>query len=164
MQLKVVQKYFTLFHSKFTVFDEGDNLVYTVEPEKRAVLRYRILDRDGNVLLIAKKRYFRFRKTFEILSPNDETVLYKVRKRVRIAKRFIFQDFTSDKIWDFRGNLFAYNFTMKKNGEIAIYFDKTFFTIRDTIKADVVDQEDMPLAVAMSAIIDTWFHQKKGSR
>ena len=65
MKLIIKQQFFTLF-DKFDVYDEGDNIVYTVEGQFALTKTLSVLDHDGNEAAKLTRRFFTILPTFDI--------------------------------------------------------------------------------------------------
>ena len=74
MKLIIKQQFFTLF-DKFDVYDEGDNIVYTVEGQFALTKTLSVLDHDGNEAAKLTRRFFTILPTFDIEVDGEERII-----------------------------------------------------------------------------------------
>lgn len=157
MRYIIKQKIFS-FGDKFNINDEEGVPRYQVEGKFFSIgKKLNIYDMEGNHLVYIEQEIFRLLPEY-FLYENDEVVA-KVKKEFTFLKpkiniESVYGDFTID------GSVFAYNFTVSKDGEEVARVSKEFLTLSDTYGVEIFgDNDDFLLALVI--VIDQIFHDNR---
>ena len=131
MKLIIKQQFFTLF-DKFDVYDEGDNIVYTVEGQFALTKTLSVLDHDGNEAAI--------RKEFSLLTPQFDI------------------DYMN---WSVKGDILEWDYDVNdENGSLIAHISKEILNLTDTYCIDVEDDKNALHVLMLVLAIDAEKEQR----
>lgn len=157
MRYIIKQKIFSL-GDKFNISDQEGLPRYQVEGKFFSIgKKLNIYDMEGNHLVYIEQEIFRLLPEY-FLYENDEVVA-KVKKEFTFLKpkiniESVYGDFTID------GSVFAYNFTVSKDGEEVARVSKEFLTLSDTYGVEIFGDND-DFLIALVIVIDQIFHDNR---
>ena len=113
MKLIIKQQFFTLF-DKFDVYDEGDNIVYTVEGQFALTKTLSVLDHDGNEAAKLTRRFFTILPTFDI--EVDGVEIGTIRKEFSLLTPQFDIDYMN---WSVKGDILEWDYDVNdENGSL----------------------------------------------
>lgn len=148
------------FADRFNITDGTGTPKYQVEGKFFAIgKKLNIYDMQENHLIYIEQEIFRFLPEY-YLYENDEVVA-KVKKELTFFKpkvniESVYGDFTID------GSVFAYNFTVSRDGEIVTRINKEFISFSDTYGVEIYSDNEAFL-LALVIVIDQIFHDNKNN-
>ena len=132
MKLIIKQQFFTLF-DKFDVYDEGDNIVYTVEGQFALTKTLSVLDHDGNEAAKLTRRFFTILPTFDIDYMN----------------------------WSVKGDILEWDYDVNdENGSLIAHISKEILNLTDTYCIDVEDDKNALHVLMLVLAIDAEKEQR----
>ena len=155
----VRQKIFS-FADRFNITDEVGTPKYQVEGKFFTIgKKLDIYDMQENHLIYIEQEIFRFLPEY-YLHENDEVVA-KVKKELTFFKPKVnieskYGDFTID------GSVFAYNFTVSKDGIVVARISKEFLSFSDTYGVEIYGDNEAFL-LALVIVIDQIFHDNRNN-
>ncbi|TCK92348.1 uncharacterized protein YxjI [Natranaerovirga hydrolytica] len=160
MKYLIREKIFALTND-FTIKDENESPCYEVQSKFLTIgkkLHFR--DMSGTELLYIEQQLFKFLPEYFIYD-YKKNLLGKVKKKLSfITAQF---DITSSYgNYQMEGDLFRYNFVVRKNGLEVARVSKKFFSFTDHYGVDVADNEDQTFMLALIIVIDQIVHDNKG--
>lgn len=101
--------------------------------------------------------------TFHILSARQED---SDRQLATVKKKFtlLSQKFKIESVYgeySIEGDIFAYSFILRKNGNVIATVSKQFFAFSDTYGVEISGTEDHAFILALIIVIDQTIHDKK---
>lgn len=163
MRYIVRQKIFTI-GDKFTIKDEQDSDIYLVKRQFLSVgKKLRIYDMSENELCYIEQKLFKFMPEYHIFRNGELQAV--VKKKFAFLKH-IFLISASDSEYTVSGNMWGYEFSIKKEESIIATISKKFFSVADTYSVDIDDSQDQLKILSMVIVIDMVLHdaQNKGTR
>lgn len=165
MLLKLKQHFISLWKTSYSVKDENDKEIFKVSPSASLLTRFKIVDKDRNVLLVIKKEYFKFLPHYKIVD-KDGHVLAKVKKRwswTRNAYEITSMIEGDTSKYSMDSNVMGWAFVLKRDDQVLCSMGKKLFKLTDTYEIDVQDEDEMLLCIAMGVIMDHVQHNNKRS-
>ncbi len=159
MKLYIKQKVFS-FKDKFSVYDEHGEIKYTAEGEIFSFgKRLHIKDTSDREVIFIKQRLLTFLPKFEI------SVFEK--PPVEIVKNFTFfkHEYTIPA-WDItiKGDFFAHEYEVLRNGIEIAHLSKEWFTWGDTYAINIADPRDELMALAAILVVDCCMEVQNNAR
>ena len=148
MKLIIKQQFFTLF-DKFDVYDEGDNIVYTVEGQFALTKTLSVLDHDGNEAAKLTRRFFTILPTFDIEVDGEE--IGTIRKEFSLLTPQFDIDYMN---WSVKGDV------NDENGSLIAHISKEVFNLTDTYCIDVEDDKNALHVLMLVLAIDAEKEQR----
>lgn len=160
MEYKVRQKVFSI-GDKFTIRDMNDNDMFYVQGKIFSFgNKLRILDLANNELVYIEQKIFRFLPEYNIYMHNRHVAMVKKEFSFFKPKLYIQSDLGSFEV---EGNIFAYDFNVKKDNRIVASVSKKFFSWSDSYKVYIDDREDQVLMLALVIVLDQVFHDNNSN-
>lgn len=157
MRYLVKQRIFA-FGDSFNITDEGGRPVYRIQGKVFSLgNKLNIFDLAGNKLIYIEQKLLRFLPQYEIYE--GDTLVAKVKKQLTFLKaRFEiesgFGNFTVE------GDMWGYNFSVLRNGEIIAVVSKKLISFSDTYVVEVAEGEKDEFVLALAIVIDQVLHDK----
>ena len=161
MKLYVKQKFFSLIHDRFKVYDEAQQVIYEAHDKFFSIRnRTTLYDLQGHVVLELTRKIFSFVNTY-YLNINGEKEVSISRKFFDLRPRFYFTGLDLQV----EGDFFAHDYNIILNGAIIATIHKKWLAWSDTYEIDVKDEDHQILAIGVVLAIDCIFedHQKSNS-
>lgn len=129
MKLLFKQRPFSWFGS-YDIFDENDNVVYTVEGKPSFGKRLHILDANGNLIAVIKRRPLTFFPVFELYRGNEDEYLGSITKEFSLFRPSFSIDYMN---WHVDGDMFEWDYEIidENENEVALV-SKELFRFTDT--------------------------------
>nr|WP_300002701.1 LURP-one-related family protein [Tissierella sp.] len=157
MRFIVRQKIFS-FGDSFNITDEMGSPRYRVQGKFLSIgKKLDIYDMNDQHLVHIKQEIFRFLPEYYLYENDEITAKIKKQFTFLIPKVDIesqYGNFTID------GSVFAYNFTVSKDGKVVADVNKEFLSFSDTYGVDVYD-ENVDFILALVIVIDQIFHDNR---
>ncbi len=149
MKYYIKQKVFSLV-DRFEVYDEFDEVVYTVEGEFFSFgKKYHIYNTDGYEIAYIHQKLLTFLPKFEVYV--DET---EVAEIVKDFSLFVPAYHIELLDWNIEGEFWAHDYKITSYGSIVATISKEWFTWGDKYWIDVEDEYDQVMVVATVLAID----------
>ncbi len=143
----------------FFIDDENGDHAYRVDGKALRIRKTMILeDDDGNELLKIQKRMLRIKDSMEIQNPDGD--------RVALVKKALISPLRDR--WDVKvedapditvhGNIVDHEYRMERDGDPVAEVSRRWFRLRDTYGVEVQPGEDVPLALAVTIVVDAMAH------
>ena len=157
-----------IFYIREKVFSFGDNFTikdidgYHAYKVKGQVFslgnKLRLYTMDDRELVYIEQKLFKFLPEYLIYENNNIAAVLKkefsfFKPKLRIESSY--GDFYIE------GNIFAYNFTIFKNGMPVARVYKKALSMTDTYEVDISDNESYPFILSLVIVIDQIFHDDK---
>ena len=158
MKFYVREKVFS-FGDNFTIKDINGYDAYKVVGKVFSFgNKLRLYTMDDRELAYIEQKLFKFLPEYYIYMDNSvEAVIKKefsfFKPKLRIESRF--------GNFEVEGSIFAYNFTVYKNGMAVADINKKAFAFSDTYEVDISDNESYPFILSLVIAIDQIFHDDK---
>lgn len=129
MKLLFKQRAFSWFGS-YDIFDENGDTVYTVEGQFSLGKRLHILDANGNLTAVIKRRLMTFFPTFDLYLGNEVEYLGSITKEFSLFRPSFSIDYMG---WHVDGDLFEWDYEIidENENEVAL-ISKELFRFTDT--------------------------------
>ncbi|MBR5826614.1 MAG: LURP-one-related family protein [Clostridia bacterium] len=146
MKLLFKQRFFSLAGS-YNIFDENENVVFTVKGKLGFGREFYVYDKDGNMLAFMKRRVFTFLPCVDVFV--GENYIGCIKRRFSFFKPVYTIDFHSLSVV---GNFFELDYGIfdAECKEIA-HISQKLFKLTDTYVIDVI-QDDMALYALLVVI------------
>lgn len=155
MRYLVRQKIFSLSDS-FNIKDEGNNDIFIVKSQLLSFgKKLRIFDLAGRELCYIEQKLFRFMPEYDIYIAGHRVA--NVKKKFTFFKNnFVVTSPNSQ--YDIDGDVFAYDFSIYKDGRVVATISKKFLSLTDTYLVDIDDGCDQVTILALAIVIDMVCH------
>ena len=155
MRYAIKQKIFS-FGDKFAIRDENGNECYQVKGKVFALgNKLRIYDMADNELIYIEQKLFRFLPEYHIYYMGQ---LYATVKKEFTLFRPKFRIHGVHAAYRAEGNVWALDFDILRDGQLAAQVSKRFFAWSDTYGVDISDGEDPVFMLALVIVIDQVLH------
>ena len=155
MKLIIKQQFFTIF-DKFDVYDEGDNIVYTVEGQFALTKTLSVLDHDGNEAAKLTRRFFTILPTFDI--EVDGVEVGTIRKEFSLLTPQFDIDYMN---WSVKGDILEWDYDVNdENGSLIAHISKEILNLTDTYCIDVEDDKNALHVLMLVLAIDAEKEQR----
>ncbi len=162
MEYIVRQKFISFFHQRFEVVDRDENLKYTINSPSIFFKKHEITDFNGNLVGIVKKRYMRILARNDVLNADGKLQFIIKKKFTIFTKRFKVVDKTgAENKYTLNGDIFAWSFNLKRNDEIVAKYDKKVIAFTDTFYVNVLDDSVTLLAIGIAVALDNALRDKR---
>lgn len=164
MKLYIRQDYFSIIGQTFGVQDENGKEFLRVVPRFSIIKKYRIYDKDNNLLLSIRKRPFRFLKTYQIKDAdgNDLAIVKKLITFLK-AKFKIKSNVKDDESkYEVKGDMLNWHYTLNKDDKPLCQISKKILKLTDHYELDIFDDDEMLFCIAVVVCIDAAIHHKRG--
>jgi uncharacterized protein YxjI len=149
MKLYMKQKPFAL-RSRFSIKDENDQEIYTVEGEFFSIgAKLHILDQNNQEAAFVRQKVLSFMPRY-FVEINGQAVAC-VRQRFTLFKSLFEIEGTG---WLAAGNFTAHEFVIATGGQPVMTVRKAWFTWGDSYEMDIASPENTLLAVCVMLAID----------
>ena len=159
MKLYIKQKVFS-FKDKFNIYDERGEIKYTAEGEIFTLgKKLHIKDTFDREVIFIQQRLLTFLPKYEI------TVLGS--KPVEIVKNFtFFKHAYTIPDWGItiKGDFFAHEYEVMRNGGEIAHLSKEWFTWGDTYAINIMDPRDELMALASILVVDCCMEAQNNAR
>lgn len=149
MKLFIKQKVFS-FKDRFNVYDERGEIKYTAEGEIFTLgKKLHIKDMNGREVIFIRQRLLTFLPKYEISVLDGEPV--------EIVKNFtLLKHAYAIPSWNIsiKGDFFAHEYEVIRNGEEIAHLSKEWFTWGDTYAINIADPRDELVALASILVVD----------
>ena len=148
MKLIIKQKILSFFAS-YNVYDENDNVVYTIKGQPSWGNKFIITNAEGQELGCINQKIFSLLPCYEIFKEGKQ--IGKINRKFSMFKPKYECDlggYTVD------GDFFAYKYQVKKDGKDVASISKKVFAFKDTYVIDTTE-EDAFNALLIVIAIDT---------
>lgn len=155
MKLVIKQKFISILHQRFDVLNEEEKILYTVKPCKNLFKKHQIFDENEKLLGYVKKRYCRVFARNDILNA-DKKIEYIIKRKFTIfTKSFkVINKTGSQDKFSLSGNIFAWNFELRKNDQVVAEYEKKIIALTDTFKINILDENYTTLAIGIAVSLD----------
>ena len=149
MRLLFKQKLFSWFDS-YDIYDENNQIVFTVKGELSWGHRLKVFDSAGNVLGVLQQKVFTWLPCFEIYINNE--LIGTVKREFTFFKNNYRMDF---KGWYIDGDVFEWDYEIKsRDGKNVAYITKQLFKMTDTYSLNIANREDALYVLMLVLAID----------
>ena len=149
MKLVLKQKILSWFGT-YHVYDEQDNIIYTIKGELSWGHKLKIYDKDGNEVGMLVEEIFHLLARFNMII-NNENVGQVIQK----FKWFKPSYEITNKDWKVNGNFWSTKFSVIDNtGTQIMFVDRKIFKIHDTYVIDVQNPENALYALMIGLSLD----------
>ncbi len=149
MKLYIKQKVFS-FKDRFFVKDMYGNDRYAVEGELFSWgKKLHVYDMSGNEIAFIQQKVFSFLPRFFVFV-GGEQIAEIVKRWTFLTPKYEIEGLS----WDIRGDFFAHNYQITKNGFPIVTIRKEWMTWGDTYEIDIEDPADEIVALAVVLTID----------
>ena len=157
MNLYLKQKMFSL-HDKFTVFDENEVPLYTVEGKViSAHNKHSIFNNAGEEVANISRKIISLTNRFFIERPLGQ--VYEMNGKIAFAHEvYVFPELG----WELRGKFLQHDYTFTKDGQEIASVHEKWLSWGDTYEIAVKEGIDEVLVLAVMICIDI-VHQEEGS-
>lgn len=149
MRLYIKQKVFS-FRDKFNIYDENGNVRYTATGEILTLgKKLHITDSTGGEVMFIRQRLLTLLPKYEIILGGCDAV--------EISKKFtVFRHEYAIEQWgiSIRGDFFAHEYEVIRNGNEIAHLSKAWLTWGDTYAIDIADPRDELMALAAILVVD----------
>lgn len=152
MKLLFKQRAFSWLGS-YDVFDEDENTVYTIEGQFSFGKRLHILDGEGKLIAVLKRRLMTFLPTFDLYMGNEEEYLGSVTKEFSLFRPSFSIDYMG---WRVEGDIFEWDYDIfEENTErVVATVSKELLRFTDTYCMEVWKAEDALHVLMLVLAID----------
>ena len=150
MKLLFKQRFFSLAGS-YDIFDEKENVVFTVKGKLGFGREFYVYDKNGNMLAFMKRRVFSFFPCFDVFE--GENYIGCIKRRFSLFKPVYTIDF---RPWSVVGNFFELNYGIYDADcrEVA-HISQKLLRLTDTYVIDVVNDDEALYALLVVIAIDS---------
>jgi len=155
MKYLVKQKVFS-FRDSFTIKNEfGEECFRVIGKIFSFGNKLHLTDLQGNELYYIEQKIFRFLPEYTIY--RDGVPVAQVKKNFTFFRPSF--DITSVYgNYNISGNLWAYDFSIFKNGSPVAIISKQWFSFSDTYGVSIDDREDAAFILALVIVLDQIYH------
>ena len=150
------------------VFSFGDDFIIRgANDEPRFIVKGKVFsfgdklslrDLNENELFYIEQKVFTFLPEYHIFQNGTEAAM--VKKEFTFFKpRFIISSRYGN--YEMEGNIFGYDFQIRKNGRMVACVSKQWFAFSDTYGVDIEDSEDQAFMLSLVIVIDQVIHDDK---
>ncbi len=144
------------FSDSFVIRDEKKRPAYTVQGKLFAFGdKLKLYDMNNQERIYIEQKLFRLLPEYHLYENGKRVAVVKKGFTLLTPKFSIQSDSGSYKV---KGNLFAYNFTIAKEGAVVARVRKALFAFRDSYSVEISPGEDEALLLAMCIVIDQTLH------
>jgi len=167
MEFFIKQKLFNVWQDKYMIKDVNGNDVFQVKTDVHALKRLTIYDATGLPLLKLKKRYWRFfMHRWDILDANGKLLYIIKRKFVPFVPKYkIINKMEGDtQRYSISGSIWGFSFSILDKDKKAIaVISKKIVAWGDSYSIAVDNPNDVMLSLGCTLIFDLIHHKKKSS-
>lgn len=155
MKYLVQQRIFS-FNDSFNIIDENQRPVFKIEGKIFTLgNKLNIYDMNGNKRIYIEQKLFRFLPEYEIYE--GDRIVARVKKQFTFFKSKL--DIESEYgNFQIEGDIFAYNFTVLKDGRVVAVVNKKFIAFSDTYSVEISEGEKDDFILALVIVIDQVLH------
>lgn len=155
MKFVIKQKILSLADS-FVIHDERNRPIYKVAGRLFAFGdQLTIYDMENRKQIYIQQKIFKLLPEYHLFEQGEKVAV--VKKGFTLLKpKFNIESKLGR--YTVKGNLFAYNFKILKDGVVVARINKAFFAFKDTYSVDISQGEDYGLLLAICIIIDQTLH------
>jgi uncharacterized protein YxjI len=146
------------FGDDFGIKDENGQDRYMVQGKVFSFGdKLKLMDMMGNELFYIEQRLFRFLPEYYIFAGGEEVAV--VKKQLSLfTPKFIISSIHG--AYDIEGDVFAYDFSVYKDGRRVAVVNKRWFSFSDTYGIDIADGEDHALLLSLAIVLDQILHDE----
>lgn len=149
MKLLFKQRFFSWFDS-YDIFDESDNVVFTVKGQLSWGHRLNIYNSANVHIGTVKEVVFTWLPKFELYE--GDRLVGVLKKKFQLFKNSYDLDLLG---WDVNGNFMGWDYSiLDSHGSVVARVNKVIFKFNDTYEIDVVDPENALYALMFTLAID----------
>jgi uncharacterized protein YxjI len=138
----------------FTVYDAQDRVAYRIVAAPASFARkLRMLDCDGNLVLLLESRQFSVLPQYRICDHMGTELASLHCKVVAFRSNFYIESPTGNL--DVAGSVSERNYALERCGRSLATVHRRFFTVRDTYEVEVAPGENAPLLISCALLIDS---------
>ena len=168
MEFFIKQKLFNVWQDKYTIKDINENDVFEVKTDVKALKRLTIYDMAGNPLLKLKKRYWRFfMPRWDILDADGKLLYIVKRKFVPFVPRYkIISKIepNSGEKYSITGSIWGFSFSiLDKDKKVVATISKKIVSWGDVYSIIVDEPNDVMLSIGSTLIFDLIHHKNRSS-
>ncbi|NLD26945.1 MAG: hypothetical protein GX661_06255 [Acholeplasmataceae bacterium] len=154
----VNEKFFSI-GDQFDILDETMKPVYKVKEKLFTIgKQFYFADVSGNVLAFCKQRLFRFLPQYRLFMGERLVATVKKRFTVFVKKYDILSE---DGDFTIEGDILAWNFNIKKDGNVICNVHKNYTLFKDKYEITVEDGFNEVMALSLVIILDAVHHDSK---
>lgn len=166
MEFICKRKLFNLWRSKYEIYDEdGKDIVFVAVPRKKFFLVYDIIDKEGNIVYTIKMRYGHIMARCDLYD-KDGKFVFIMKQKLRAftrALKLIPKNKDDKGKYEITGDMLALDFGLYINGQAEAGFTKKIVTMVDTLFIKVVEEDLVPLSMAIAIMIQILYKNKSNS-
>ena len=157
MKYLIRQRVFS-FGDNFGIKDENGQDRYMVQGKVFSFGdKLKLMDMMGNELFYIEQRLFRFLPEYYIFAGGEEVAV--VKKQLSLfTPKFIIESIHGS--YSIEGNIFAYDFSVYRDGRTVAVVNKKWFSFSDTYGIDIADGEDHAFLLALAIVLDQILHDE----
>lgn len=157
MRYLIRQRVFS-FGDNFAIKDENQQDRYIVQGKVFSFGdKLKLMDVMGNELFYIEQRLFRFLPEYYIYAGGEEVAVVKKQLSLFTPKFIIESVYGS---YDIEGNIFAYDFSISKDGRMVAIINKKWFSFSDTYGIEIADGEDHAFLLSLAIVLDQVLHDE----
>jgi len=139
--------------ASFWITDEDGNEVFYVDGESLVKQTFQLADREGNVLAVIRKQFFRLRGTMDI--ERDNAVIATVTQAMFSPFSHRYDISLGDgNGWLAQGDFTDMSWELLDGGRVVGRISRQWFKARDTFGVEVEPGQDAALVIAIAVAID----------
>lgn len=158
MKLYIKQKVFS-WGDKFTVYDENENVCFTVEGEVFTLgKKLHIYDSEGREQAFVSQKLLSFLPRFFIFRNGTEVL--EVKKELT----FFHKEYTVSPLgWKVSGDFFAHEYEIENSEGRVASISKKWFTWGDTYEIDIMKNVESVIVLSVVLVIDAVLEMEQAS-
>ncbi len=159
MKLYLKQEVFTLLDS-YNIYDDNQMAVYKVKTRiYKFPPGFDIISNFGDLIFTVSRHFKFFGRKYDIL--HNDNIVATIEQRFSFFERALDITTITGDVFSVDGDLFAWNFTITKNGMPYATVNKAFLSWGDSYEIDVYDDRECAFATALVVAIDDTFHHNR---
>ena len=149
MKLVIKQKLLSWFGT-YHVYDEQDNIIYTIKGELSWGHKLKIYDKDGTEIAMLEEEILHLLARFNMIV-NNENVGQIIQKLKFVKPQYE----VTQKQWIIKGNIWTTNFSVTdSSGAEIMIINRKLFKLHDTYTIDVHDSNNAIYALMIGLTLD----------
>ncbi len=155
MRYLVRQRLFA-FNDSFNITDENNRPIFRIEGKVFSLgNKLNIYDMNGNKLIYIEQKLLRLLPQYEIYE--EDRLVANVKKQLSFFKaKFDIESYYG--YFKVEGDVFAYNFSILRDGKVIAIVNKKFISFSDTYAVEIVDGEKDDFILSLVIVIDQVLH------
>lgn len=146
------------FNDSFDITDQNRKPIFKIEGKILTLgNKLSIYDTNGNQLIYIEQKLLKLLPQYEI--HKGGRIVAKVKKQMTFFKPKVNIESDYGK-FQITGDVFAYNFSILRDGNLVANVNKKLISFSDTYGVDITEGENDEFILALVIVIDQIFHDK----